>query len=109
MAVTIATSSNGAEFERGVPGDMQYRVFEITFDDSYVTGGEPMAAADIGFSKIEFITFAGGDSGYVFDYDFTNSKVIVYRAAGSAAALQQVPNTTDLSAVITRAMAWGRP
>ena len=109
MAVTIATSSNGAEFERGVPGDMQYRVFEITFDDSYVTSGEPMAAADIGFSKIEFITFAGGDSGYVFDYDFTNSKVIVYRAAGSAAALQQVPNTTDLSAVITRAMAWGRP
>jgi len=109
MALTIATSSAGVEFERGVPGDMQYRVFEITFDSSYPTGGESMTAADIGFSKIEFITFAGGDGGYVFDYDFANSKVIVYRSAGSAAALGQVPNTTNLSAITTRAMAWGRP
>ena len=109
MALTITTSSNGAEFERGVPGDMQYRVFEITFDSSYPTGGEPMAAADVGFSKIEFIAFSGGDGGYVFDYDFANSKVIVYRSAGSAAALGQVPNTTNLSAITTRAMAWGRP
>ena len=53
----------------------------ITFDSSYATGGESLTPANIGLGRIERITFNHGEDGYVFKYDYTNQKVLVYRTA----------------------------
>lgn len=54
----------------------------ITFDSSYPTGGESLTAANVGLGSISFIEFNQGSSGYTFQYDYANSKVLVYRSAG---------------------------
>ena len=74
---------------------------EIAFDASYPTGGESLTAAMLRLAKIETIEpFA--KSGYVFEYDYTNKKMLAYHydydAVADGAAIQ-VADTTDLSAV----------
>lgn len=54
----------------------------IAFDSSYPTGGEALVASDIGLSVIDDIVVKP-KSGYVFEYDHTNAKVLVYRSAAS--------------------------
>lgn len=88
-------------------GGQRARLVKITFDASYPTGGEALTAADCGLTTIdEFLAHAAG--GRVFEYDYTNAKLLAYQSAGSAAALAQVPDTTDLALVVTRALVIGR-
>ena len=47
------------------------------------------------------------DSGYIAQYDYTNEKLAMYEAGADAAALDEVANTTDLSAVYVRILAYG--
>jgi hypothetical protein len=72
----------------------------IAFDSSYPTGGE---ALDIGSaSEVILHVQAGPKSGYVFEFDYANQKLLAYYADNNNAsdgALIQVPDTTDLSAV----------
>lgn len=51
----------------------------LTFDASYPTGGESLTPANIGLGVIERITFNHGEDGYVFKYDYTNKKVMVFQ------------------------------
>lgn len=77
----------------------------LAFDTSYPTGGE---AVDFGFSPT--IVLLQPASGYVFEYDAGNGKVLAYYAdydAGADGALIQVANTTDLSSVSTVYLAIG--
>ena len=46
-------------------------------------------------------------SGYVAQYDYSNEKIEIYEAGADAAALDEVANTTDLSAVYVRVLAYG--
>jgi hypothetical protein len=48
---------------------------QVAFDSSYPTGGESLTARDIGLRTIDFIVFEQR-SGVVFDYDYTNAKVL---------------------------------
>ena len=48
------------------------------------------------------------NSGYVPQYDYTNSKIALYEAGADAAILDEVANTTDVSAVVVRVLAFGR-
>ena len=50
----------------------------------------------------------GEDSGYVPQYDYTNSKLAVYEAGADAAALDEVADTTNLSSFYARIVAYGR-
>jgi hypothetical protein len=119
MALTIATSSGGAEFPKGVPGNLQYRIVEVTFDSSYVTGGESFTASDLGWDKIEFVSIgnvedaSGTDYAYNALYDYANSKIKVYNGDASntstdLSATIEVANAADLSNVTTRLMVYGR-
>lgn len=77
----------------------------IAFDSSYPTGGEALAASDIDGleSQIDVLIAFSGQSGYVFDYDKTNEKVLVYQqknpadAGGADIPLPEVGNAGDLS------------
>ena len=80
----------------------------IAFDSSYISnGGESLTFFNN--TKGVFIQPKGG---YVFDYDITNSKVIVYYGnydLGSDGVLIEVPTGTDLlglSAVPYFAVGW---
>lgn len=84
------------------------RVVQVTFDNSYTTNGMPFTAADANLKNILWCSVAPA-GGYVFEYDYTNSKIIAYRQKDPAAAggadipLPQVANGIDLSLIITRA------
>jgi hypothetical protein len=74
----------------------------IDFDSSYPTGGEALDLASN--TRIETL-IAQSKSGYVFEWDAANQKLLAYRqkdpaaAGGADIALPQVANATDLSAV----------
>lgn len=74
MALTISN------LVRHNVGDARLHVGTIAFDDSYPTGGESLTAANVGLQKIDSIDF-DATAGFVFQYDFTNSKVLVYQSA----------------------------
>lgn len=108
MALAITTPSN-ASSAVGIPGGTGSRfiIKRIQFDSSYPTGGESLTAGDLGFKSLHVILCHGEDSGYVPQYDYTNSKMAVYEAGADAAALDEVADTTDLSAFYIRVVAYG--
>lgn len=99
----------------------------ITFDSSYPTGGEALAASAFGLNEITLMLCETA-SGYMFQYDHSNAKLKAYypRAAltgslvvsGEAATLTddtdvaaaagaEVGNAIDLHTITTRVMAIG--
>lgn len=88
------------------------RVFtgSIAFDSSYPTGGEAMDLSSK-FAALKLVLFEN-DAGYVFQYDYTNKKVLAYYYdydAGADGTAIQVANATDLSALTdVRFIAFGQ-
>jgi hypothetical protein len=93
MALTIEN------LERGSSGNLRVVTGTIAFDSSYPTGGESLTPANMALSRVQSVSILP-KSGYVFEYDYTNSKVLAYYAdydAVADGALIQVPDTTNLS------------
>jgi hypothetical protein len=57
MAVTGTPASGN--FPTHVVGNRKEWLGTITFDSSYVTGGEPLTASDFGMANIEFVGVGG--------------------------------------------------
>jgi hypothetical protein len=97
MALTHTTLT------RTVFGDRRIVVTESTLDSSYVTGGEPVTAAEFGLTKIEsLIPTPAGLGGYVPAWDQANSKIVMLYGDNNNAAdgpLIDVPNATNLAAI----------
>lgn len=71
------------------------------FDSSYPTGGEATTGISDLFAEVLYVNLSP-KSGYTFEYDYTNNKILAYYAdydAVADGALIQVPNTTNLSTV----------
>jgi hypothetical protein len=107
MALTLSTPGNASDVV-GVPGNNKYVIKRILFDSSYASGGESLTAADLGLESLHIVLVHGEDSGYIPQYDYTNSKLAVYEAGADGAALDEVADTTDLSAFYARVIAYGR-
>ena len=107
MALTITTPGNASDMA-GVPGNNKYVIKRIQFDDSYESGGEALTATTLGLESIHMIIVEAEDSGYIAQYDYTNSTVALYEAGEDAAALDEVAATTDVSAGYARVLAFGR-
>ncbi len=74
---------------------------KMTFDASYPTGGESLAAL-VPESKILSMWGASG-GGYKYEFDYDNQKLKVMQGDndnGSDAPAVEVPNETDLSSLI---------
>lgn len=86
MALTI-TIDAGPKYTR--EGKQKVVRGQIAFDSSYPTGGESLLAADIALRRITRFN-CHDKSGFGFEYDYTNSKLMVYvqgvaiAAAGAA-------------------------
>lgn len=97
MALTLAkVNESPVRLGTGV-----MKVYTLAFDASYPTGGEAITLADIGYKGL-YVAIVLPRLGYVFDYDYTNNKVLAYYSdydAGADGALIEVPDTTNLSTV----------
>ena len=108
MALTLTTPSGahtGAAIHGGTAS--KYTIKRIQFDSSYASGGESLTPGDLGFTALHMVIADAEDSGYVAQYDYSGEKLAIYEAGADAAALDEVGNTTDLSALYIRVLAYG--
>jgi hypothetical protein len=104
MALTLS------KVDAYVEGNKRVRVYDVTFDSSYATGGESLLASDVGLKKVINVPDAlaknsTGTSGVPVVYDYANSKLQAYRYDGSSAGkafLEEVANAVDLSTFTVR-------
>lgn len=91
-----------------VPGNRKFTTANVTFDNSYATGGEAIAPADLGLVRLDFLLVDAGQ-GYVARWDgsLTAPKILLYRQTAATGALVEVPSTTDVSTVVVRVLAFG--
>lgn len=102
MALTITNRAGALPTEN--LGGMWCRILDVDFDASYPTGGESLNEVELGFpDNFRLLAvIALPRLGYVFEYDYTNLKLLAYYSdydAVADGALIQVPNTTNLSTV----------
>lgn len=109
MAVTITKSPANAGRGDDVWGIRRVHLVDVTFDSSYPTGGEVLGLSALGVKDATkatvFVTqVAPVTVGYAFAYDATNDKLVAFwvDTTVDGAALAQVADTTDLSAVEVR-------
>lgn len=107
MALTVAFAKGPA-----VEGDLSYVVAQITWDNSYPTGGLALTPAQVGLSKILFsvdggVTNAGSAGMVSTSYDVANSKLLAFGGAAAGSKHGEVTNATDLSAVTSRVVFFG--
>lgn len=112
MALTIAKVTNGDY----VVGNKKIRTRDITFDNSYATGGESLTASDVGLRSVVAVATDGGAKNSAgtslvpVRYDYTNAKLQAYRYDGASAGkafLEEVAAAVDLSAFTVRAVFTG--
>lgn len=96
MALTLAPK------HEYVVGDRLELVIDITFDNSYPTGGLALTPANLGFTELDVVNATPDTAGHTFPYDYTNQKLMAF-SGGS-----QVANTTDLHTTTTRVVARGK-
>ena len=91
-----------------VPGNRKMTTATVTFDASYATGGEAIAASDLGLVRLDYLEVSAGQ-GYLARWDGSTSspKILLYRQTAATGALAEVPSTTDVSAVVARVIAFG--
>jgi len=71
----------------------------IAFDNSYPTGGEAITAANLGFKvTVEEVLISGGQLGYCFEWDKTNSKLKVVMPVGAPRVLNPAEAARNLVA-----------
>jgi hypothetical protein len=95
MALTIAN----LVYTNGTAG---YEVSgTLAFDSSYPTGGETLTAANLGLAQIDNIQVQPR-LGLVFEYDYTNSLLLVYEqgfTTGSTSVTTNAFNTVTGAAI----------
>jgi hypothetical protein len=101
---TATTITTGPE----VPGNRKITTALVTFDNSYVTGGEAVAALDFGLVRLDHLVVDAG-AGYLAQWNgsTTAPKILLFRQTAATGALAEVPATTDMSAISVRVIAFG--
>ncbi len=89
------------------PGAEKRTVIEVTFDNSYPTGGEPLTPKELGLRYVDYATVsivanAGAVSVVDVSYDVTNQKLKAFGPTG------EVANAADLSTVKVQVVAFGK-
>lgn len=71
MALTVTLTDTGSA------GNLRWSRGTIAFDSSYASNGESFTPEDIALKTIDHVTIHP-NSGYVFEYDYSNEKVIAF-------------------------------
>lgn len=86
MALTVSVT------RRNVSGNQNIVTGTVAFDSSYTTGGLALTAATLGLRVVDMIIIQPR-SGFVFDYDYTNSKLLAF-TQGATTGATAVSGTT---------------
>lgn len=74
----------GITVERStVVGNIRYVAGTFDFDSSYPTGGEAVDLGTLGLEKVEAMVVTG-KSGVIFEYNYTDNKVVAVFPTGGA-------------------------
>jgi hypothetical protein len=79
-----------------ISGNMREKHFQIAFDSSYPTGGEPLTAANLGMRKLTTVSITG-QKGYTFEYDYTNEKILAYQQGAQTSPITITDSDTAAS------------
>lgn len=104
MGLTRTIVDQSAGLER-----FKVRIADFQFDNSYATGGEALAPADLGLSAFRFVMLEEDADGYVVKFDRANNKLMLFveEAVAAGGPLLEVAAATDVSAVVVRVLAIG--
>jgi hypothetical protein len=91
MALTVTQ-----EGRDNVSGSRKTVVLKVVPDISWLAAGEELDLNNY-VKTIESISLDGGATGYVWQYDRTNKKLLAFEAGADGAALDQVADATNLS------------
>ena len=113
MALTF-TEVGGTRIEAG---QLRGRVYDVTLDSSYPTGGEDIDPQNVGLDTILGVTELGGrlttgaaaTTQYLTFWDQANQKLQLFQdlAVAAAAPFGEVANATDVSTRVFRLLFWG--
>lgn len=100
MALTLANVKQVS------PGNYKLLLVNVTLDSSYATGGESLAATDLGLYAIYGAIPITSPQGWAVAWDNTNLKFLAYgtgtstgTAGDTIVKLGEAPSTTNLSSV----------
>ena len=99
--LNITPDNAGMNDVRAVGMQLKILTGTFDFDDSYPTGGESFDVSNF-FPKGVVAVIPSPKSGYVFEYDSDDEKLLAYYADYDAVddgALIEVADTTDLAAI----------
>lgn len=86
------------EGRNSIAGSRISATFKVVPDDSWLALGESLDLLSLSsIPIIETVLLDGGSTGYVWQYDRTNKKLLAFEAGTDGAALDQVADATDLS------------
>lgn len=98
------------EVQRKVPGGEKRTVNQVTFDNSYPTGGEALSVKELGLRRITFAqcTILNGSESAEKRvtnavYDITNEKLKLIDSATG----KELANAADASKVVVQVVAYG--
>jgi hypothetical protein len=110
MALTLTRLKDGDNVE----GKFFSRIYDVTFDSSYPTGGEAVSPASVGLKHIYGVRVLGvkdtTSAGYKVDWDYDNQKLIVSfgdNDAGADGVFAQVGNGVSVASLIVRLQFFG--
>jgi hypothetical protein len=95
MALTF-----GTDRQRTVYGDKRVVTLDVTFDNSYPTGGEVINPSDVGMTRFDYVHPQQPKAATrIVTWDYANSKALLYTALSTEAA-----NASDQSAIVATFM-----
>ena len=92
MALTVTQVGRN-----NVIGNRISTTLKVVPDDSWLAAGESLDLTAYGPSIIETVLIDPSSTGYVWQYDRTNKKLLAFEAGSDGAALDAVTYTTALS------------
>lgn len=111
MALTVAVLDPPvfAEFN----GQKGFKRATITFDSSYATGGEALAAADLGLSAIDTLQLStrpfSATEAVLPVWDKTNGTVqLVWTGGAVSSHFDEITAATDVDSVVVDVLAYGK-
>jgi len=113
MALTI----NSKTVLRRYDPESKKVLYRLTFDSSYLTGGEELSCVNE-FSEIDEVRVESGQGGYLAipnsatraaKYAVGKVDLMLYRQTAATGPLVEVPNATDVQTTVLNVIVEGRP
>jgi hypothetical protein len=109
--MALAATSAGSPASGNVIGSQRLGIFNVTIG-TYTSNGLAYTPALFGLVRIDYLRL-DPSGGYIFETDYTNSKIKAYdqkdpaAAGGADIALPEVGNSVNLGSVVARALVIG--